>query len=301
MTRARAGFTLTELIVTIGILAVVGTVASRMIVSQQRFYQRTNELLGMRREMRMAMSQVPTDLRSVSSSGGDIIAFNASNVTVRSVFGVGIVCARPNANTIDVPPPDQATNRLTGWYSQPQVGDTIWAFNDSLSRGAEDDVWTPVRITSVAGATTYCPGSAYTHATLDAPYTRYRFGVTPALPDSVVVGAALRFTRSMRYDLEQQASGRWYLTRTEYTGGAWGTAQAVSGPYEAPANNAGGIRFAYYDSLGSAVPSAGNSRSIARIDLLLRSQGANSSGGVGNSGTANRDSLAFRIALRNRQ
>lgn len=301
MMRARRGFTLAELIVTIGILAVVGTVASRMIMSQQRFYQRTNEQMGMRREMRMAMSQVPTDLRSVSSSGGDITAFNASNLTVRTVFGVAVMCARPNANTVDVTPPDQATNRLTGWYSTPQVGDTLWAFNDSLSRGAEDDVWTPLRITSVASATTYCPGSAYMHTTLDAPYARFRFGVTPALPDSVVAGAALRFTRSIRYDLQQQASGRWYLTRAEYSGGAWGAASAVSGPYEAPANTAGGIRFAYYDSLGATVPSAGNPRSIARIDLLLRSQGASSSGSVGVSGTANRDSLAFRIALRNRQ
>lgn len=299
--RTRRGFTITELIVTIGILAVVGSVAGRLLLGQQRFFQRTTEQLGQRRELRMALSQVPTDLRSVSSVGGDIAAFSASGLTVRSVLGVGLVCARPDPNTVDVPPPDQVTNRLSGWYATPQIGDTLWAFNDSLSRGAEDDVWTPMRITSVSASTAYCAGSPYTHATLDAPFARYRFGVSPALPDSVVVGSAIRFTRSVRYDLQQQASGRYYLTRAEHLGGAWQAAAAVSGPYEAPSNSGGGVRFAYFDSLGAAVGAAASSRSIARIDLLLRTRGADASGNLGASGTATRDSLAFRIALRNRQ
>ena len=33
---------------------------------------------GMRRELRSAMNLVPADLRSISSSGGDLTAFDAS-------------------------------------------------------------------------------------------------------------------------------------------------------------------------------------------------------------------------------
>ena len=61
------------------------------------------------------------------------------------------------------------------------------------------------------------------------------------------------------------------------------------------------MRFAYFDSLGGPVTSLANSRSVSRIDLLLRARGQNSSGQFGTSSTVNSDSLAFRIALRNRQ
>jgi len=65
----RHGFTMVELLVTMAILSVVGVVVSRLMLGQQRFYQRTSEQMGMRRELRSAMSLVPADLRSVSSSG----------------------------------------------------------------------------------------------------------------------------------------------------------------------------------------------------------------------------------------
>jgi hypothetical protein len=61
------------------------------------------------------------------------------------------------------------------------------------------------------------------------------------------------------------------------------------------------MRFAYYDSLGGAVTSLANSRSVSRIDLLLRARGQSSSGRFGTASAENTDSLAFRIALRNRQ
>jgi type II secretory pathway component PulJ len=298
----RRGFTIVQLLIALGMAAGLGIVVSRMMLGQQRFYQRTNEQLGLRRELRAALSLVPADLRSVSSVGGDLTAFTENSVTFRSVLGVGIVCAR-TANTVDIPPTNMARNSLTAWATQPQVGDTLWLFNDSLSRGAEDDVWAPRRITSVASANTYCAGSPFTDATLDAGKLRWRFQVTPNLPDSVVAGSAIRFTRSSRYELTQQGStDRWYLARSEYLGGAWQQATLVSGPYAAPSSlGTSGIRFAMYDSTGAAVTSVANSTRVSRIDLRLRATALNSSGSFGVSGTTNTDSLLFRIALRNRQ
>lgn len=298
----RRGFSLVELLIALTMMGVVGIIASRLMLGQQRFYQRTNEQLGIRRELRAAMSLLPAELRSISSSGGDIRTFDTNSMIFRSVLGIGVVCARA-ANAIDIPPTNMSRNALSGWYSQPQVGDTIWAFNDSLSRGAEDDVWTPLRITAVQSSSTYCPASTYTDATLDAGKPRWRFTVTPNVPDSVGVGAAIRFTRATKYELQQEGStDRWYLARSEYVGGAWTTPTWVSGPYAAPTNlGTSGIRFAMYDSTGAAVTNAANSRSISRIDLRLRATGLNSSGSFGFTGTTNTDSVLFRIALRNRQ
>lgn len=298
----RTGFSLIELLIALTMLGVVGIVASRLMLGQQRFYQRTNEQMGIRRELRASLSLLPAELRSISSSGGDIRTFDANSITFRSVLGVGVVCAR-TSNTVDIPPTNMSRNALSGWYAQPQIGDTIWAFNDSLSRGAEDDVWTPLRITLVTPSTTYCAGSPYTDAVLDVGKTRWRFQVTPNLPDSVVTGSAIRFTRTTRYALAQQGStDRHYLARSEYVGGAWTAATWVSGPYAAPsALGTSGLRLAMFDSLGAAVTDPAQSRRIARIDLRLRATGLNSSGGAGGSGTTNSDSALFRIALRNRQ
>lgn len=300
--RARRGYSMVELMIALVMLSAIGLVASRLMLGQQRFYQRTNEQMGVRRELRTALSLLPSELRSISSSGGDIRTFDNNSITFRSVLGIGVVCAR-TATSIDIPPTNMARNALSGWYSDPTVGDTIWAFNDSLSRGAEDDVWTPLRITAVSASTTYCPGSAFTDATLDVNKNRYRFTVTPNLPDSVVVGAAIRFTRSTKYELQQQGTtARYYLARSEYKAGAWTQAVWVSGPYAAPSGlGTSGIRLAMFDSTGAAVTNVAQSRSISRIDLRLRATGLNSSGTFGVTNTTNTDSVLFRIALRNRQ
>ena len=297
----RRGYTIIELLVTMTILSVIGIIVSRLMMGQQRFYQRTSEQMGMRRELRSAMNLVPADLRSISSSGGDLTTFDASSLTFRAVLGASIACARPNNSTLDLPPLNMARNTVTSWYATPQAGDTVWAFNDSLSRGAEDDVWVPLRITAIAQSAGLCSLSPFTDAILDVGKPRFRVSVSPNLPDSIKVGSALRFTRSARYQLTAQTSGRFYLTRSEYIGGAWQGNTPVSGPYEAPSGSSGGIRFTYFDSLGAAVTNPALGRDVARIDMMLRAKGANSSGGVGSSSTSNTDSLAFRMALRNRQ
>ncbi len=296
--RIRAGFTLAELLATMTLLGLVGTIVAKIMMGQQRFYHRQNEQLGVRRELRTAMSIVPADLRGLSSSGGDLLAFDDNSITFRNVLGASIACAK-GAGTVDVPPLNMARNSLTSWYTQPQVGDSIFAFDEGTLRGAEDDTWVGVAITGWSTSAAYCPLSVFTDAVLDATKARYRFSVTPALSATVNVGAGLRFVRSTRYTLSQGASGKYYLARAEYLFG-WGAPTPVSGPYDAPAAGGGGVQFAFYDSTGAAVTNVANSRRVARIDMLIRATGASTSGDLG-SGTAVKDSLAFRIALRNRQ
>lgn len=302
LTRTRRGFSLAELLITLGILSVLGLIVSQLMIGQQRFFQRTNEQMNMRRELRTAMSLLPADLRSISSSGGDLTNFGPEFVQFRAVTGASIICGKASATVMDIPPLEMARNTLTSWYTQPVAGDTLWVFNDSLQRGAEDDEWKPLRITSISESSTLCPASPFTDATLDAGKLRYRITVASNMGDSVRVGSAIRFTRSMQYYLESEESGSWYLHRSEYLRGSWSDPVAVSGPYAPPgAGGTGGMRFAYFDSLGAPVTSVANSRRVSRIDLLLRAKGENSSGKFGTTSTTNTDSLAFRIALRNRQ
>lgn len=298
--RARAGFTLGELLATMTLLGILGTIVANLMLGQQRFYHKQNEQVGMRRELRTALSLVPSDLRGVSSSGGDLLDFNAASVTFRNTLGASIVCAKPNNTTLDLPPLNMARHTLTTWYTQPQVGDSIFAFNEGMLRGAEDDSWTALRITTIAPNTALCPASPFIDALLDAGKQRWRVTVTPAIPDSVKIGAGVRFARSTRYTLTSSATARHYLSRAEYVAGAWTAPVPVSGPYETPVGSAGGIRFRFFDSTGVEVNSAINAKSVSRIDVLLRTKGATTPAG-GSAGADTKDSLKLRIALRNRQ
>ena len=298
--RQRRGFTMVELLISITLLACLGTVLAKLMLDQQRFYQKQGSQINVRRELRTTMSAIPSDLRSLSSSGGDLTNFTTSSITFRNVLGTAIVCAKPNNSTIDLPPLNMARTTLTSWYTPPQIGDSVFAFNEGLLRGAEDDVWFGARIVSIVANTNLCPASVYTDAALDAGKSRWRVTVSPALPDSVKIGAAVRFERSTRYSLESSPTNQFYLNRSEYTGGAWGPAVPISGPFVGPTSGMlGGVRFSYFDSLGAAVTSVANSRRVARVDVQLVARGANTSK-AGSAGVV-QDSLTIRIALRNRQ
>ncbi|NCW44225.1 MAG: hypothetical protein EBV77_01785 [Gemmatimonadaceae bacterium] len=211
--RHRRGFSVAELLITLSMLSIIGFIVSRLVIGQQRFFQRANEQMGMRRELRTAMSLI-----QVETLASD------------------------------------------------------------------------------------CNPSPYLDTTLDATKERYRVTVASDIGDSVTMGSAVRFTRSMRYTLRQRTSGAWYIHRSEYLNGEWTAPVVVGGPYAPPVGGGeGGMRFAYFDSLGAPVTGLGNSRRVSRIDLLLRARGQRSSGPFGTTSTENTDSLALRIALRNRQ
>jgi|GEM_PF-1025069 len=297
---ARRGFTLVEVLVTLSLLGVVGTIVTRMLMDQQRFFQQTNEQMGVRRELRSAVSLLPADLRSMSSVGGDIQSFDATQITFRTTTGAAIICAKQGTTIIDLPPLNMARTTLASWYTTPVVGDTIFAFRAD-SMGAGGDSWAAHRITAVASDATLCPLSPFLDPVLDVGKLRWRLTVTPALADSEKVGASIRFTRSVKYSLVAGTGTNFYLGKAEYLSGVWGAATAVAGPFVAPAaNGSGGLAFALYDSVGVVINNVANAAAVSRIDVRMRGQGVSASGAYGTMQTP-KDSLLLRIALRNRQ
>jgi type II secretory pathway pseudopilin PulG len=117
-----------ELLVTIIVLAVIGTLLATSMLGQQRFFQRAYEMVGVRRELRTAMSMVPTDLRGLSSIGGDVLSFTSEEMTFRATVGASIVCGRDGLFTLHLPPLELAHNTLTSWAEAPPPGDRLYAF-----------------------------------------------------------------------------------------------------------------------------------------------------------------------------
>lgn len=301
----RRGFTITELLIAATMFAIVAGALTAVLTSQLRLQSRTDEAMRVQRDLRTGLSLLPADLRSASRAAGDLVQLVDSAVQLRATFGTSIVCARPAADQVDLPPQRLARNVLTTWYVAPAAGDTVLLYNDSTSAGPEDDVWTPMRITAIGAApATACAGAPFTDPVADPPATKPRWRVTlgAAIPTGVRVGAAVRFVRSVRYSLYRPgtaADARWYLGYREYTGGAWTAPEPIAGPFEAYAAGTGpsGIAFAYYDSTGVRLATPATGTRVSRIDLTLRSR---SRVRGGRDSVVVRDSVAVRVALRNR-
>jgi prepilin-type N-terminal cleavage/methylation domain-containing protein len=302
----RRGFTLVELLIMIVILGVIGTLLATTMLGQQRFFQRAYEMVGVRRELRTAMSLIPTDMRGMSSIGGDVLGFTSTDMTFRATIGASIVCqlGAAGSTTFTLPPRDLAHNTLTSWVTPPTAGDRLYAFDDGPLAGAEDDTWRSFTVTSVTETSVGCAGAPFTDPVADAGKPRIAVTVAEAIPATVLVGAGLRFTRDVQYALEQSdETQRWYLTQSSRIGGSWNAPVVVSGPYEA--SDDGGMQLVYFDSTGTEISPAGGGASalgLARVDLTMRAAGLPGSGPVYIGGDVTpRDSIAFRIAIRNRQ
>ena len=295
-----AGFTFVELLISVALLAVVGTVVVNITLGQERLYQRLQHQTAARHELRSALALVPVDLRGIAPAAGDLEDFAEEFVEFRAPLGTAIVCAHPAAPLLDLPPADQGHNVLSTWSTPPRAGDTAWVFLEGPSDGADDDQWDPQLILDVSPLESPCVGSPFLDPVQDAGKAGTRLTVDGPLPDANLVGAPVRFTRSTRYGLERQPSGRWYLSRREYVAGAWQASAAVSGPFAAPVREGlAGVRFTYFDSLGAPITSPAFAHRVARIDLAIATDAAGRSQSSGTPPPT--DSIAFRMALRNRQ
>jgi prepilin-type N-terminal cleavage/methylation domain-containing protein len=302
----RAGYSLVEVLVVMTILGIVGAALTRVMIKAQQSHKDADKMNGGRRELRSGATLLPSEFRSISSAGGDIMAMSESEMVLRAAIGTSIACAiDPVARTyVDIPPLNLAKHTLTSWYTQPLAGDTLFIYNENILKGSEDDKWEKYAIQSVATSAGYCVGAPYTDISQDAGKTRYRLTLVtpPALPDSVKVGAVIRFTRPMKYHLH---TGSWtepYLSLVEFREGLWREETAIAGPFRTVAAGDAsprGLQFRYFDSTGvRLMPPGVDSTRVSRVDVYLRTDRGKSAV-TERKGNTLRDSLSFRIAIRN--
>ncbi|WP_275831217.1 prepilin-type N-terminal cleavage/methylation domain-containing protein [Roseisolibacter sp. H3M3-2] len=303
MTAPRRGFTLPELLIAIVMLVIVGGSLGMLLTSQYRIFNRTQGATQMQRDLRTGLGLLPLDLRAASRAAGDITVLQDTAIQLQATIGSSVVCARPAAFVVDLPPLETSRNALTEWHIRPAAGDTVLLYDENTRTGPEDDRWLPYAVESLAHApAASCAGAPFTDPTLDPPATKPRWRLTLSAnpPLTTSVGSPLRFLRSTRYSLFQppgaSATG-WYLGYREYVGGVWQQAEPIAGPFESPAGPRAGLRFTYYDTLGQLL-AAPTGAAVGRVDLAFRAR-ALVRGGTKDT-IVLRDSVAVRVALRNR-
>jgi prepilin-type N-terminal cleavage/methylation domain-containing protein len=297
----RRGFTLTEMLFVLVIFGLVAGAVMRIIVSQEKFYASETDLIAMRTSLRDLGASMPTDLRGISSVGGDIYAMSDSAVDFRLATGISVICSIGLTRLTVVVPPTTLSrqNALTTWISAPTTGDTAFVQDEGANSATTDDTWDKVAVTA-ALAVGSCPtASGYTaNATEAAAALTVTLGT--ALNANVSTGAVIRFYRRAKYKLYQPAgSSSWYLGYSECPAGVCGSMQPVAGPYLAysatPAST--GLRFVYRDSTGAVTATPAQ---VARIDVIAKAQTERPIRMPGRPEAYYSDSLVVTVALRNR-
>jgi prepilin-type N-terminal cleavage/methylation domain-containing protein len=150
----RRAFTLVEILVSLGILGIIGLAFVRLVTSQARFTEGQMALRNARTVSRNAMNIMLTDLRMVQDVGGLRFAARDS-VTVRVPVAFGLLCANVGGvATMALLPVDSAMISL-GQYSG-------WAYRDSVTgRYVYNNAVTPTGFNALTtGLTATCTNTA---------------------------------------------------------------------------------------------------------------------------------------------
>lgn len=293
----RSGFTLIELVMVAVLAVLVLGGMMNVLVRQQRFYRGTADLLEARSQTRQAAGILPTELRSISPVGGDIVAMSDSSLEFRATVGSSVICTISGGEVV-LPPTNPARgNVVSTWGAEPAVGDTVLIFNEGPTTSVSDDSWIAYEIASSTTVTGACPTSTGLTGAADASKTNLKFAVVGGLGPTIVGGSPMRFVRHARYSLYAAANGQWYLGYCSPACGVSGPSP-IAGPFVPHSDAAPGLSFTYLDEDGvvTATPAE-----VAQVSILVRAQAKNGVSLAGFATRVARDSLRFTVGLRNRQ
>jgi hypothetical protein len=276
----RRGWTLHELLISLGIMSGVIAIAAHAANVQLRFITDSGDLATLRNQMGHATTIAAAALWGVSPSGGDVVIATDSAIEVHVPIGTSFVCASsPGLVTMAAPSP--GGNTLASFAEPPGDGVRVHAlFEDSL--GA---TWLTLAPMSAPMVGQGCVHFADVSQTL-----------TFALREHITVpaGAPLRFTRPTRISIYRGSDRQWYIGIKDWNAELqqFNGIQPVAGPLRPYSSDPErtGLRFVYRDSEGTELPAPVDYRRIGSITVVARSTSARFE-----------DSTAVILALRNAQ
>ena len=243
--RARRGFSLIELIITLVLVSIIGVASGRLLMSQTRFYTRLSAQRDARSVTRNARNIAQTELSMVEVGGGLVAASNDS-IRVRMPVAWGVFCS---AGTMMRLPVDSAM------YAMATIGG--FAIKDTTATGAY--TYTTLSSAPTAGTATNCTGTPAITAPTDGAY----LSLSPAPTGTAGAPMFLYQIVTYRFAASALVPGKLGLYRRI----ANGTAEELVAPFDTTA------KFRYYslyaDTAQTTVPTLAD---IRGVELKLDAQ-----------------------------
>lgn len=103
---SRRGLTLVELLISMVVLAILGTILTRVLVDDSKFVSRQDAMMGARQTARAALNTMIDELRGVSEDG--LVALEPDSVTFRLPYMFGVSCGDDGGGALlaSFAPPD---------------------------------------------------------------------------------------------------------------------------------------------------------------------------------------------------
>jgi prepilin-type N-terminal cleavage/methylation domain-containing protein len=265
------GVTLVELLVTMIIVAALGTAFARMMIVESRFFDGQAQAREARTVSRGALSLMVSDLRMVESSAG-LLAAAPKSISARIPYVFGVFCGTTGASsTLSMAPTDSLTLAQSGFSGY------AWR--------------------SPAGAYTYVEAGVPTASAVATPCTAASIttltggktvSVSPALPAGTAVGSLVFLFRRVRYDFKASAvlPGRTALWRTTLTNNV---AEEIVAPFDTSA----GFRFYVGAATAPVTPAPALLSSISGLELRLNGQSERAARGATHVRTAQYSTAVF--------
>ncbi|HEV2671326.1 MAG TPA: prepilin-type N-terminal cleavage/methylation domain-containing protein [Gemmatimonadales bacterium] len=260
---ARRGFTLAELLVALVIFGIVGTVIFRVLVSNQRLYTAQMQRIDLQDNLRTAAVLLPSELRELDASEGDIVAMAADSIRIRAMRQLTFVCQAPvlggllTGRTMIVRGTGPGTTLFFGSRNFVTTTDSLLVYYEGNSASRSDDTWLLAQLTGVAPANCPIPDG---QAGQQLTFNLQALGAPQAnVNGNIVVGAPVRgFEYNVTYRSYQAADGKWYIGLRNAAGLT---------PLIGPLPGSTGLNLTYYDSLG-AVTAVRTNVALIRVRII---------------------------------
>jgi prepilin-type N-terminal cleavage/methylation domain-containing protein len=292
--RARAGFTLLELLVALTISGILVGAIFQLLQGNSQFVRQQSAREEVQQNGRAALSVIASDLRSVAAGG--IVSMSPTSVRIYAPRGWGILCNTIGATSgtawaifpASTFPSDDVWNKK-GWglaveqTSSPAVNTASWRFVSQVAK-------------QTGGTACDTIQSAPT-----ASHVRYGFvrpgGASFVTTGSVLPGTPVMLFEEVQYDVATSASGSvpgyWIRRMAGYGTDAQPNMQPMAGPVP----SASALHFDYFQADG--VTPATTPAQVRSIAIRVITQSRSESMRAGSMSPSQVDTTSTVVSLRN--
>jgi hypothetical protein len=247
-----------------------------VMMRQGRGYSRMIASTDADESARSAAAMLAWELRQASIGGNTLVGtLDAQSVTLRSVQGVGIVCAKSATDP-----------RYAIWKNGGDIQATV--DDTAMIYAHMSKAWRQLKISAVGTPADYSMTSCNWSGGRSPDLVVEVSGFAAADTAGIVVGSPFRTYRQVQYGVFQSAGRYWLGRKVSPSSGSY---QVLTGPLRGST----GLRFTYYNASGAVTTTASQ---VASVKITILTESYRKYRDRDGTPAYRFDSLTTRVALR---